>query len=152
VSSITLRSGEIRESGYGIHPGYQVTTEAAPHRWRAELAGLVIAESAAARILYETRHDPVVYFPREAIAWEHFEASARSTYCPFKGEAWYWTFRSGSRLEEDILWGYPDPFPKVPELARLVAFYPGRVERWLRDGVEVARPSYSDRDAADPTR
>jgi uncharacterized protein (DUF427 family) len=53
------------------------------------------------------------------------------TFCPFKGEASYWTIRVGDRSAENAVWGYEDPFEEVAGLAGHVAFYADRVE-WER--------------------
>ena len=137
VSSVTLRSGETRESGYAGRPEYRVYLEPSAKRLRVEFNGKVVADSCEAMLLYETRHLPVYYFPRQDIDWSSFEVSEHSTYCPFKGEAAYWDVAVRGRREANALWSYPQPFSEVPELADYCAFYWGKMDRWFEEDEEV---------------
>ena len=103
-------------------PDYEVVLEANPEFARASLDDEVIAASAQSVIVRETRHAPVIYFPREDARWERLEATDHTSFCPFKGDASYWTVRGAERVEENAVWGYADPFPEVAELANYVAF------------------------------
>jgi uncharacterized protein (DUF427 family) len=117
-----------RESLYSKFPDYRVDLEPHPQRVRATVAGKVIADSERAVRVLETKHDPVVYFPRDDVRFELLEATTHTTFCPFKGDASYWTLRLGDRVEENLVWGYDDPFEQVAELAGYVSFYPDRVD------------------------
>ena len=108
-------------------PDYEVVLEANPEFARASLNDEVIAASAQSVIVRETRHAPVIYFPREDVRWERLEATDHTSFCPFKGDASYWTVRGAERVEENAVWGYADPFPEVAELANYVAFYGDRI-------------------------
>ncbi|NRA09882.1 MAG: DUF427 domain-containing protein [Myxococcales bacterium] len=108
-------------------PDYEVVLEANPEFARASLDDEVIAASAQSVIVRETRHAPVIYFPREDVRWERLEATDHTSFCPFKGDASYWTVRGAERVEENAVWGYADPFPEVAELANYVAFYGDRI-------------------------
>ncbi len=117
-----------RESLHGKLPGYRVELEPAGGVVRVRLDGELVAESRRAVLVRETRHDPVIYLPREDVVAERLEPSAHRTFCPFKGEASYWSLRAGGRVEKDVVWGYEDPFPEVAGLRDHVAFYADRVE------------------------
>ena len=108
-------------------PDYEVVLEANLEFARASLDGEVIAASAQSVFVRETRHAPVIYFPREDVRWERLEATDHTSCCPFKGDASYWTVRGAERVEENAVWGYADPFPEVAELANYVAFYGDRI-------------------------
>lgn len=120
-----------RESQHG-HPEHRVELEPRRGRVRVSYAGECIADSRRTTLVRETRHEPVVYFPRRDVRFEHLEASDYRSFCPFKGEASYWTIRVGERRAENAVWGYPQPLASVAGLAELVAFYPDRVE-WERE-------------------
>ncbi|MBO3749942.1 DUF427 domain-containing protein [Streptosporangiaceae bacterium NEAU-GS5] len=51
-------------------------------------------------------------------------SSTTTSHCPFKGDAVYWTVQAGDDVAEDVVWSYPEPFPKVEEIAGLLAFWP----------------------------
>ena len=99
---------------------------------RVRLGGELIADSRRTLVVRETKHDPVVYFPREDVRLDLLERTEHTTFCPFKGDACYWSIRAGDRVEENAVWSYEDPFPEVAGLKDYVSFYPDRVE-WERD-------------------
>lgn len=121
-----------RESLYGKVPGYRVDLEPSSTRVRVRVHGEVIADSERTLIVRETKHDPVVYFPSEDVRFDHLEPTSHTTFCPFKGEASYWTFRAGDHLEENLVWSYPAPFEQVAGLTDYLSFYPDRVD-WERE-------------------
>jgi uncharacterized protein (DUF427 family) len=55
--------------------------------------------------------------------------SLKTTTCPYKGEASYWTIRVGDRAVEDAVWSYPEPLPECPRIKGYFCFYPEKVER-----------------------
>jgi uncharacterized protein (DUF427 family) len=117
-----------RESLWSRYPDYRVDLDASDEVKRVRYAGKVIAESSRAFVVRETKHDPVVYFPREDVRLEHMERTDHQTFCPFKGEASYWTLRVGGQVSENTAWSYEAPFPEVAGLKDYVAFYADRVE------------------------
>jgi uncharacterized protein (DUF427 family) len=101
---------------------------------RIELDGVVLAETTRARLLYETQISTRFYLPREDVKVP-LEPSDLRTYCPYKGEASYFSFAGG----ENLVWCYEDPLPDAREIAGLVAFWDERVDVYL-DGELRARP------------
>ena len=117
-----------RESAYARFPDYRVDLKPSRERLRIRFEGQLLAESTSTLLVNETKHVPVVYFPREDIHFEHLERTAHSTFCPFKGEASYWTLRANGRVEENAVWSYEAPFGEVAELKDYLAFYPDHIE------------------------
>jgi uncharacterized protein (DUF427 family) len=121
-----------RTSLYHRFPDYRVDLETSPQRVRVSLGGTVVADSRATLTVRETKHEPVIYFPREDVRFEALERTDHESFCPFKGEASYWTLRASGRIEENAVWSYEDPFDEVAGLKDYVAFYSDRVE-WERE-------------------
>ncbi len=117
-----------RESLYHRFPDYRVDLEPSSRRVRVSLDGQVVAESERTLTVRETKHDPVVYFPRDDVRFDLLARTDHETFCPFKGVASYWTLRVGDRVEENAVWGYDDPFDEVAGLESYVSFYPDRVD------------------------
>ena len=117
------------QSLYHAHPDYRVDLEPNPARVQLRFEGETVAESERTLIVRETKHTPVVYFPREDVRFELLQRTVHHTVCPFKGEASYWTLRVGARVEENVAWSYEDPFDEVAGLKDYVSFYPDRVEQ-----------------------
>ncbi len=116
------------ESLYHRHPDYRVDLEQGAERVRVRFAGETIADSARTLTVRETKHAPVVYFPRDDVRFEYLERTDHETFCPFKGEASYWTLRVGDSAEANAVWSYEDPFDEVAGLKDYVAFYADKVE------------------------
>lgn len=117
-----------KESLYHKHPDYRVDLEPNPARVRVELGGVVIADSSQTLLVKETQHAPVIYFPPSDVNFEKLSATDLETFCPFKGDASYWTVNTGSRQEENAVWAYCDPFNEVAGLKDYVSFYEDRFE------------------------
>ena len=139
-----------RQSGFKTNPDYKVTLEPSPRRVRVIFNGVTIADSTAAHLLFETRHLPVYYFPRGDVRMDLLAPTDHHSFCPYKGKASYWTIKAGDRTSENAVWGYPEPYDEVPELAGFVAFYWDRVDHWYEEDEEIfvhARDPYKRVDA-----
>ncbi len=117
-----------RESRYHKFPDYRVDLDPSTTRVRVTFGGEVVADSDRTLVVRETKHAPVVYFPREDVRFDLLEPTSHTTFCPFKGEASYWTLRVGDRVEENVIWSYADPFDEVAGLKDYVSFYADRVD------------------------
>lgn len=117
-----------RRSLYAEYPDYRVDLEPNPRRVRVTIDGELIADSTRTLVVRESRLEPVLYFPIEDMEPDRLERTDHQTFCPFKGEASYWTIRTDSRAEENAVWGYEDPFDEVAGLRGYVAFYADRVD------------------------
>lgn len=132
-----------------------LTIEAAPKRFRVFLGGQVVVDSVACRMLFETGHQPVLYFPRQDIAPGALKPSDHRTTCPQKGEASYWTVSAGGVTAADGAWSYDAPKPEVAGLAGHVAFDWKKMERWMEEDSVLlghARNPYSRIDTLRSTR
>jgi uncharacterized protein (DUF427 family) len=121
-----------RESLYAKYPDYRVDLEPCSQRIQVKLGGETLADSTRTLTVLETKHDPVVYFPRDDVRFEQLEATDHTSFCPFKGDASYWSARVKGRVEDNVVWSYEDPFDEVANLKDYVSFYPNRVE-WQRE-------------------
>ncbi len=117
-----------RQSLYSQYPDYRVDLEPSGKRVQVRLGGEVIADSANTLLALETNHHPVHYFPPEDVRFELLTAADHETFCPFKGEASYWTAQVRDIVEENVVWAYLDPFEEVAGLKGYLAFYTDRVD------------------------
>lgn len=113
--------------GYKQHPEHEVRVEHQGRRVRVVFAGEVIADSADPITLHESRHGPVFYLPRRDVRMDRLARTAHHSYCPFKGEASYYTIK-GERPAENAVWSYEQPYDEVSEIREHLAFYPDRVD------------------------
>ncbi len=92
-----------------------------------QFQGVAIAHTRRALALKEAHCPPVYYVPRTDIVAEHFQRTAHSSYCPYKGQASYFTLVAGDQDSENAVWSYEKPYPAVAGIEGYVAFYPDRV-------------------------
>jgi uncharacterized protein (DUF427 family) len=120
-------------SAYADYPGYRVDLIPQQERVRVFHGETLLADSRRTLRVEETAHREVIYFPEEDVKRELFAPSDHHTFCPFKGEADYWSLVAGERPDANLVWMYKKPFAEVAGLAGYVAFYADRV-RMVRDG------------------
>ena len=109
-------------------PDYAVTIVPAGKRVTVKCKGHTIAKSDRALLVQETRHADLYYLPRSDVRLELFTSTDHSTYCPFKGNASYWTLNIEGAEEENVVWSYEDPYPEVEEIKDYMSFYTDRTE------------------------
>jgi uncharacterized protein (DUF427 family) len=101
---------------------------------RVELDGVTLAESTSPRLLFETGLPVRYYLPKTHVRMDLLTATDTVSHCPYKGQAEWWSVRTGDRLHEDLAWSYRAPFPESQKVAGLVAFYTEKVDLYV-DGV-----------------
>ncbi len=107
---------------------------------RAELDGVVLADTHSPVLLFETGLPTRYYIDPTDIAFEHLEPSPTQTLCPYKGvTSGYWSVRVGDSVHADLAWTYHYPLPAVGQIANLVAFYNEKLDI-IVDGAALARP------------
>jgi uncharacterized protein (DUF427 family) len=52
----------------------------------------------------------------------------RTTYCPYKGDATYFSIPVGGERAGNAVWTYETPYPAVADIKDHLAFYPDRVD------------------------
>ena len=108
-------------------PRHPITVEPAARRVRVTFADRVVADTGRALVLREASYPPVFYVPLADVDTAVLEPSTRRTYCPYKGDASYFTLRAGDRIADDAVWRYESPYDAVAVIAGHVAFYPQHV-------------------------
>ena len=110
-------------------PDRPITVEPTGTRVVARVGDRVVADTTSALTLQEASYSAVQYVPLADVDREMLRDSATTTYCPYKGEAGYYTLvpTEGTELV-DAVWTYRTPYDAVAEIAGHVAFYPDKVE------------------------
>jgi uncharacterized protein (DUF427 family) len=109
-------------------PDHPITLTAAPGRMIATYSGHEIAASDNVLMLQEADYPPVAYFPREDVAMGYMGRTARTTHCPYKGDASYYTLTMDGHIAENAVWTYETPYPAMDAIKDRLAFYPNVVE------------------------
>jgi uncharacterized protein (DUF427 family) len=93
---------------------------------KIERNGQVLAASSRALRLTEMGHDlydPVFYIPKSDVSAELVTVPGKTTHCPLKGDACYFTLDE----EEPIAWSYDRPMDYSEEIRDFIAFYGNKV-------------------------
>ncbi|CAG9190809.1 NTP_transf_9 domain-containing protein [Paraburkholderia sabiae] len=109
-------------------PDHPITIERNPSRVVVTVAGHTVADTRSALTLREARYPPVFYVPRKDVDMTLLERTDHSTYCPYKGDAAYFSIPSGGERAVNAIWTYESPFPAVEPIRDHLAFYPDRVD------------------------
>ena len=108
--------------------GHRIETVQSTQHVRVEVDGELIAESRRPLALHETGHATRWYLPLEDVREGVLEPSDRTSHCPFKGDASYFSVRAGGKLHRDLAWTYVDPLPERRDIAGFVCFFDERVD------------------------
>jgi uncharacterized protein (DUF427 family) len=87
------------------------------------IKGTVVATSSRSLKLTEGGLPPRYYLPSADVEMGLLRKSNTTSHCPFKGDAVYWSVDAGDGLEEDVIWSYPEPLPKVGQIEGMLAFW-----------------------------
>lgn len=107
------------------HP---ITIEPSTSRVRVIVAGHVVADTRVALTLRESDYSPVHYVPRENVDMSLLVPTSNETYCPYKGEASYFSIPMGGERSVNAIWTYEAPYDAVSPIKGYLAFYPDRVD------------------------
>jgi uncharacterized protein (DUF427 family) len=87
-----------------------------------------VADSTAALTLQEADYPAVQYLPLGDVDPAVLERTEHATYCPYKGDAAYYSLVADGETHENAVWTYEAPYDAVSEIAGHVAFYPDVVD------------------------
>jgi uncharacterized protein (DUF427 family) len=110
-------------------PDHPITIERNPARITVSVGGRMVADTRNALTLREASYPPVQYIPRKDVDMSLLERTQHTTYCPYKGDASYYSIPSGGAKSVNAIWTYEAAFPAVSEINEYVAFYPDRVDK-----------------------
>jgi uncharacterized protein (DUF427 family) len=83
---------------------------------------------------------PRYYIPPEDVREDVFVGSEKTTRCPYKGVASYWSVEVGGVRVENLIWSYQDPMPEAAKIEGLLCFFNEKVDLEI-DGEEQERPN-----------
>jgi len=109
-------------------PDHPITVTPTEGRVVVKVAGQVVADTRAALTLQESTYPAVQYIPLADVDTSLLEPTATESYCPYKGDANYYSIPAGGEKAVDAIWEYKQPREAVAEIKEHVAFYPNRVD------------------------
>ena len=112
-------------------PDHPIEVVPNPHRLVVTLAGKIIADTTSALTVREANYPAVQYIPRKDVDMAALSRSDHASYCPYKGEAAYFSIPAGGDRSVNAIWTYEAAYDAVAAIQDHLAFYPDRV-----DGIE----------------
>jgi len=109
-------------------PDHPITITPNPRRVRVSVGDIVVADTTRALTLKEAKYPAVQYVPREDTRMELLRRTDRTTHCPYKGDANYFSIAADGQVVENSIWTYETPFPAMAEISGHLAFYPDKVK------------------------
>lgn len=110
-------------------PDHPITIEPTAARVVVRSGDRIVADTTRALTLQEANYPPVQYIPLEDVDQTLLADSATQTYCPYKGDASYYSITTADgAVQTDVIWSYREPYNAVAEIAGHVAFYTDKVD------------------------
>ena len=109
-------------------PDHPIQIDASPSRVVVKVGGKIIADTRDALTLRETSYPPVQHFPPRDVDMAALARSQHTTYCPYKGDASYYSIPAGGDRAINAVWTYETPFEAMAQIKDYIAFYPERVD------------------------
>jgi uncharacterized protein (DUF427 family) len=109
-------------------PDHPIAIDANPARVVVIVGGKIIADTRDALTLREASYPAVQYIPRKDVDMAQLARSDRTTYCPYKGDAAYFSILAGGERSLDAVWTYEVPYAAVADIKDYLAFYSDRVD------------------------
>ncbi|MFK4086796.1 DUF427 domain-containing protein [Kribbella sp. NPDC020789] len=106
------------------HP---ITIAKNPDRVVVKLGDQVVADTREALSLQESTYPAVQYVPRADVDFTLLERTDHTTYCPYKGDASYYSILPAGAAGVNAVWSYEQPYDAVADIRDHVAFYADKV-------------------------
>jgi uncharacterized protein (DUF427 family) len=114
-------------------PEHPITIKPTEGHVTVHINGRQIAATSNALTLSESTYPAVQYIPMADVDAGSLQKSTTTTYCPYKGDAEYFSVATERGTVEDVVWTYNAPFPPVAAIGQHVAFYTDRADVAISD-------------------
>ena len=108
-------------------PDHPITIARNPDRVVVKAGEQVIADTRDALSLQEASYPAVQYIPRDDVDLTLLERTDHHTYCPYKGDASYYSVLPAGSTGVNAVWTYEQPYDAVADIREYLAFYPDKV-------------------------
>jgi uncharacterized protein (DUF427 family) len=109
-------------------PDHPISIETNLSRVVVKVGGRIIADTRNALTLREASYPAVQYIPRRDVDMAALVRSEHTTYCPYKGDASYYSIPAGGDRSKNAVWTYETPFEEMMQIKDYIAFYADRVD------------------------
>jgi uncharacterized protein (DUF427 family) len=109
-------------------PNHPISIEPNPSRVVVKVGGKIIADTSSALTLREASYPPAQYIPRRDVDMTALTRTEHTSYCPYKGDASYYSIPAGGDRSSNAVRTYETPFGAMAQIKDYLAFYPDRVD------------------------
>lgn len=129
--------------GFQQRPDHEVSIDHLGAHVTLAADGVTVASSAGALVVQETGHAPVLYIPKADFRSRFLAPADRRTYCPFKGEASYYSLTMRNLTIDYAFWVYETPYDEAAEIAGYLGVYANLLEVTINgQAVDLTAPSW----------
>src|SRR5260370_5236088 len=107
-------------------PDHPISIDANPSRVVVTVDGKIIADTRDALTLREASYPAVQYIPRRDVDMTALTRSEHTTYCPYKGDASYYSIPAGGDHSRHALGTYETPLVAIEQIKAYVPLCPDR--------------------------
>ncbi|MEH6404756.1 MAG: DUF427 domain-containing protein [Sneathiella sp.] len=120
---------------------YDLGISAAKSRVRGYKDGVLLFDTERSLLMEETHHDPIYYIPKADVNMALLSPISYRTFCPFKGNASYWTIENREKVSENIAWEYESPIEGAEEIKDHLAFDNSALDQLIVDEENIVDTS-----------
>ena len=113
---------------YARDPHKRVDVLQSSRHVRVVVDGTAVADSKRPWLLFETGLPTRYYLPRPDVRMDLLEPSDTVTRCPYKGEANFYSIRTGGELYRDLAWTYRYPMLECLKIQGFLGFLSEKVD------------------------
>lgn len=125
--------------GHARDPFKTIDTRRSSRRVEIEIAGVTIADSTRAVMLFETYLPTRYYLPPDDVRMDLLTHSDTETVCAYKGRARYWSAHVNDTVIPDVAWSYAEPHNYAALVEDMICCFNERVDVRV-DGKRMDRP------------
>ena len=107
---------------YPKNPYHRVDCLPTSRRLRVEVGGVVLVDATDTLGVFETALAPRLYVAKRAVRMDLLVASARTSWCSYKGHASWWNAEVNGTTIADVAWSYEDPLAESTALRGMLSF------------------------------
>ena len=110
------------------NPYHRVDCRRCERRVSVSIGDTLLVDTKDVVALFETSRAPDLYVPKAAVNMDRLVASATTSYCPYKGQASYWSAVIDGKQHADVAWSYEEPYAECQSIAGMLCFYADRAQ------------------------
>lgn len=127
--------------GHARDPYHRIDVRPSSREVAVAFGGETVAQTRRGLFLFETGLLTRFYIPPEDVRTDLLTKTERTSICPYKETASYWSLEVGAKSARNVVWAYLDPLPECPRIEGHFCFDPEKVDELVVEREETTRRS-----------